>query len=87
MQSFFQLYGENPQISPEIVSNFEQFYSNLIQRFQFDKIAPFIDFNKFNLAGGSVLISMLQNAPEPISSDIDFFYIGPTFNNFIQSFV
>ncbi|CAF1257752.1 unnamed protein product [Rotaria sordida] len=85
-QNFFQLYGQNSPISPGIVSSFQEFYSNLIQRFQFDRIAPFIDFNEFNLAGGSVLISMLRNAPQPISSDLDFFYVGPTYDNFIQSF-
>ncbi|CAF1470017.1 unnamed protein product [Adineta steineri] len=72
-QSFFKLHGQYPPVSPQIVSTFEQFYSNLIQRFQFDRIARFIDFNKFILAGGSILISMLLNVLQPISSDLDFF--------------
>ncbi|CAF2107773.1 unnamed protein product [Rotaria magnacalcarata] len=29
---------------------------------------------------------MLRHAPQPITSDLDFFYVGPTFNNFVQSF-
>ncbi|CAF4065563.1 unnamed protein product, partial [Adineta steineri] len=64
-QHFFKLHGQYPPVPPHVISNFEQFYSNLIQRFQFDKIAPFIDFNKFILAGGSVLISMLRNVSQP----------------------
>ncbi|CAF0825424.1 unnamed protein product [Adineta steineri] len=83
--NFFHLYGKIPPTPPPIVTTFQEFYYNLTQRFSFYKIAPFIDFNLFSLLGGSVLMSILRDVPETMTSDLDFFYVGHSFNNFIQT--
>ncbi|CAF0877434.1 unnamed protein product [Adineta steineri] len=83
--NFFHLYGEIPPTPPPIVTTLQEFYYNLTQRFSFNKIAPLIDFNLFSLLGGSVLISILRHVPETMTSDLDFFYVGHSFNNFIKT--
>ncbi|CAF1058847.1 unnamed protein product [Adineta steineri] len=83
--NFFHLYGEIPPTPPQIVTAFQDFHYNLTQRFSFNKIAPFINFNLFSLLGGSVLMSILHDVPETMTSDLDFFYVSHSFNNFIQT--
>ncbi|CAF3640616.1 unnamed protein product [Rotaria socialis] len=85
--NFYKIYGNDLPTPPKIVRTFQEFKDNLINRFSFDKISSFIDFNQFILAGGSVLMSLLQNAASCIASDLDLFYIGEGFRNFIDIFV
>ncbi|CAF4875125.1 unnamed protein product, partial [Rotaria socialis] len=84
--NFYKIYGNDLPTPPKIVRTFQEFKDNLINRFSFDKISSFIDFNQFILAGGSVLMSLLQNAASCIASDLDLFYIGEGFRNFIDIF-
>ncbi|CAF2077943.1 unnamed protein product [Rotaria magnacalcarata] len=72
-QNFYKLYGNDLPTPPEIVETIQEFNTNLINRFRFDKILPFIDFNHFLLAGGSVLMCFLRNNTQFINSDLDFF--------------
>ncbi|CAF4070262.1 unnamed protein product, partial [Rotaria magnacalcarata] len=84
--NFYKIYGNDLPTPPKIVRTFQEFKDNLINRFSFDKISSFIDFNQFILAGGSVLMCLLQNAEQCITSDLDLFYIGEGFRNFIDIF-
>ncbi len=81
------MYGDNAPTPPELVTSLQQFTNNLMDRFSFHKINSFIDFSKFVLAGGSVLTYMIENPPHVISSDLDFFYVGQTFDEFFNLFV
>ncbi|CAF4765169.1 unnamed protein product, partial [Rotaria sp. Silwood1] len=83
-QDFYKVYGNHAPTPPELVETLEDFKNNLINRFRFDKISPFIDFNHFVLAGGSVLMCFLRNTSQFINSDLDFFYIGQDFKHFIN---
>ncbi|CAF1494758.1 unnamed protein product [Rotaria magnacalcarata] len=72
-QNFYKFYGNDLPTPPEIVHTFQQFKDNLQNRFRFDKISQFIDFSQFTLAGGSVLMSLLQNTTQYVNADLDFF--------------
>ncbi|CAF2004654.1 unnamed protein product [Rotaria magnacalcarata] len=80
-EKFYKVYGSDVPIPPEVVENFHEFKSNLISRFRFDKISPFIDFNHFVSAGGSVLMCFLRNATQFINSDLDFFILDTISRN------
>jgi hypothetical protein len=86
-RDFFHLHGQISPSPPEIVSSIQQFYANLMYRFSFAQIAQCIDFNVFNLAGGSVLVGLLSQTTTNMSSDLDFFYVGSTFDDFVESLV
>jgi hypothetical protein len=86
-EKFFRLFDQTPPVSPQIVRTLQDFKNNLINRFVFDKIHPFINFDEFILAGDSVLMSILHHAPCNMTADLDFFYVDHSFNDFIRSFV
>ncbi|CAM4851597.1 unnamed protein product, partial [Rotaria magnacalcarata] len=67
------IYGNDLPTPPKIVRTFQEFKDNRINRFSFDKISSFIDFSQFILAGGSVLMCLVQNAEQCITSDLDLF--------------
>ncbi|CAF3348043.1 unnamed protein product [Rotaria sp. Silwood1] len=69
---FFNLYENDLPTPAEIVKTFQDFQNNFRDRFGFDQISPFIDFNQFILAGGSVLMFLLRNSIEAFYSDLDF---------------
>ncbi|CAF1922453.1 unnamed protein product [Rotaria magnacalcarata] len=61
---FYKLYGNDLPIPPAVVTTFQKFYNNLNDRFSFEKISAFIHFTQFVLAGGSVLMCLLENPIE-----------------------
>ena len=70
---FFNIWGNNHTI-PKLVVKREEFFRNLICRYEYDVWERFIDWNLFIMAGGSVVSSLLINATINDVSDIDLFF-------------
>lgn len=72
---------------PLLVTTIDEFVLNLNNRFHYQHWSIYIDFNKFRLGGGSVLLCMLRFFDQPITSDLDFFYVGENLDDFLDSLV
>ena len=72
---------------PSLVKTIDEFVANLKCYFKYDKWSNYINFDKFQLAGGSVVLCMLRAFDQPITSDLDFFYIGSDDADFFDSLV
>jgi hypothetical protein len=70
--SIFKLHGtEKPK--PKSIVSFSQFLKNFQTNFQFDKWKNFLDWDYFQIIGGSVLKCLLQDPFMSESQDIDIF--------------
>jgi len=49
--------------------------------------AHIIDFSKFHIAGGSLMTCLIQNPSVSVGQDIDLFYKGDSYNDYIKCFV
>ncbi|CAM4767376.1 unnamed protein product [Rotaria magnacalcarata] len=73
-------FGEDPII----IENIYDFEMNLNKRFCFHLIKKWINFSCFVLAGGVVLTSLLINAFDSTNQDLDFFWIGGSWLDFVS---
>ena len=72
----FAKFGKKIPKPPSLVTNIDDFVANLKSRFSYHIWSNYIDFTQFHLAGGAVVICMLRNVHQQITSDLDFFYVG-----------
>jgi hypothetical protein len=55
--------------------NFTQFLLNFTSRYEYDIWGVDVDWNLFIIAGGSVIRSLLAEAPLEKGSDVDLFFL------------
>ena len=55
--------------------NFKDFIENFNRRYEYDEWKNYIDWDLFVIAGGSVLLSLIHEALEEKTSDIDLFFL------------
>ncbi|CAF3240874.1 unnamed protein product [Rotaria sp. Silwood2] len=67
-----------------IIENIYHFEMNLNKRFCFHLIRKWINFSCFVLAGGAVLNSLLINPFDSMNQDLDFFWIGDSWLDFVS---
>ncbi|CAF4108146.1 unnamed protein product [Adineta steineri] len=72
--ALFKVLGKNCS-QPQIVTNFGQFLRNFIDRYEYDIWTDAINWDLFLVAGGSVILSMLTQAPQEKGSDVDLFFL------------
>ncbi|CAF1475053.1 unnamed protein product [Adineta steineri] len=72
--ALFKVLGKNCS-QPQIVTNFAQFLRNFIDRYEYDFWTDAINWDLFVVAGGSVVLSMLAQAPQEKGSDVDLFFV------------
>ncbi|CAF3928757.1 unnamed protein product [Adineta steineri] len=72
--ALFKILGKNCS-QPQIVINFAQFLRNFIDRYEYDIWTDAINWDLFVVAGGSVILSMLAQAPQEKGSDVDLFFL------------
>ncbi|CAF3768088.1 unnamed protein product [Rotaria sp. Silwood1] len=70
----FKIWGNN-RTSPNIVTNLNQFIENLTCRYEYDIWGPYINWDTFIIAGGSVISSLLAEPLTKNTSDIDLFFL------------
>ncbi|CAF1287202.1 unnamed protein product [Rotaria sordida] len=71
----FKIWGNN-RTPPNIVTNLNQFIENLTSRYEYDLWGPYINWDTFVIAGGSVISSLLvEPLTEKNTSDIDLFFL------------
>ena len=74
--------------SPQLlVSTMDDFIQNLNIRFRYHHWYQHIDWTKFCLAGGSIVVCMLRVFNQRLTSDLDLFYIGRSLSDFLESLV
>ena len=86
-QLLFTKFGERTTLSPPLITTIDQFVTNLNTRFLYSVWSIYIDFSRFRLAGGAAVICMLRDFDQEITSDLDFFYVGTNWVDFINSLV
>ena len=86
-QLLFANFGETTTISLQLVTTIDHFMANLNSRFLYSIWSICIDFSRFRLAGGAVIICMLHDFDQEITSDLDFFYTGTNWADFLDSLV
>ena len=83
----FANFGETTTTSLPLVTTIDHFVANLNNRFLYSVWSIHIDFSRFRLAGGAVVICMLRDFDQEITSDLDFFYVGTSWTDFLDSIV
>ena len=83
----FTKFKKNLPISPSLVTTIDEFVANLDTHLQYHIWFNHIDFSKFRLAGGSIVLYMLRTTDKEITSDFDFFYVRKTQIEFLDSLV
>ncbi|CAF2714353.1 unnamed protein product [Rotaria sp. Silwood2] len=70
----FKIWDSNQNIS-NIVINLNQFIENLTCRYEYDTWRPYIDWDIFVIAGGSIFSSLLVEPVTKNTSDIDLLFL------------
>ncbi|CAF2917643.1 unnamed protein product [Rotaria sp. Silwood2] len=70
----FKIWGSNQNI-PNILINLNQFIENVTCRYEYDTWRPYIDWDIFVIAGGSIFSSLLVEPVTKNTSDIDLLFL------------
>jgi hypothetical protein len=83
----FVKFQQKAPVPPLIVTSIQEFVTDLNDRFSFHMWLSLIEFNRFNLVGGAVVLCILRNVHRQITSDLDFVYVEKSLTDFIDALV
>ncbi|CAF1231812.1 unnamed protein product [Adineta ricciae] len=81
-----ELFNIRPILTeePSFVKSFDQFLNNMDQKFCLSRWSHLIDYSKFHIAGGCLLTSLRNNLFTSSGQDIDLFYKGPSYSDYLE---
>ncbi|CAF1191926.1 unnamed protein product [Rotaria sordida] len=80
----FNVYSLSNEL-PKFVKSFDQFINNLNNLFFFYCWYHLIDYSRFHIAGGCLLTCLIENASLSSGQDIDLFYKGVSYDDYLSS--